>query len=264
MVASTLDLSGCCAITYGHPLARFLLGDSLHPGGLSLTTRLSDLMGIDSTSRVLDVGAGLGATSVHLARSVGCHVTGVTLEEDGIVAGNELAAENGVEDLVNLMHGDVMQVDLAGERFDFIVMECVLSILDDKSAALRRLCGLLRPGGRIGLTDVTVSAPLPQDLQGLLATVGCVGGALSLWEYGDLMTGEGLMLEHRRDCRDIASAFMADVQSKVLMVEIASKLGNFPIGDRVIAEAQRLFALARDLVAQQVLGYGLLVARKPD
>jgi SAM-dependent methyltransferase len=213
---------------------------------------------------VLDVGAGLGAAPVHLARSVGCHVTGVTLEEGGIVAGNELAAENGVQDRVRMVHGDIMKVDLAGEQFDFILMECVLSILDGKSAALRRLRDLLRPGGRIGLTDVTVSGPLPQELQGLLATVGCVGGALSLGEYGDLMTNEGLVLEHRRDCQDVAGTFMADVHSKVQMVEIASKLGKLPIGDRVIADAQQLFELARNLVAQRVLGYGLLVARKPE
>ena len=263
-MASTLDLNGCCAITYGHPLARFILGDSLHPGGLALTTRLSDLMGIDSTSRVLDAGAGLGATPVHLARSVGCHVTGVTLEEDGIVAGNELAAEHGVGDRVRLVHGDIMKADLGAEQFDFILMECVLSILDGKSAALRRLRGLLRPGGRIGLTDVTVSAPLPEELQGLLATVGCVGGALSLGQYSDLMTSEGLVLEHQLDCQDVAGSFMADIQSKVMMFEIASKLGSLPIGDGIIAEARRLFALAQDLVAQQVLGYGLLVARRPD
>ena len=262
-MASTLDLNGCCAITYGHLLARFLLGGSLHPGELPLTSRLFDLMGIDSTSRVLDVGAGLGATSVHLTRSVGCHVTGVTLREDGIVAGIELAADNGVQDRGRLVHGDIMKVDLAGEQFDFISMECVLSILDCKSAALRRLRALLRPGGRVGLTDVTVSGPRPQDMQGLRATVGCVDGALSLGEYGDLMTGEGLVIEHRRDCRDVAGTFMADAQSKVILFEIASKIGELPVADGILAEAQRLFALARDLVARRVLGYGLLVARSP-
>jgi hypothetical protein len=220
-------------------------------------------MGIDSTSRVLDVGAGLGATSVHLARSLGCHVTGVTLEEDGVAAGSDLAAEHGVRDRVRLVQGDIMNADLGGEQFDFIVMECVLSILDAKSAALRRLCGLLRPGGRIGLTDVTVSAPLPQELQGLLARVGCVGGALSLGEYGDLMTGEGLVIDHRRDCWDVARTFMADAQTKVMLFEIASKLGELPVSDGIVAEAQRLFGLARDLVARRVLGYGLLVARRP-
>ena len=55
-------------------------------------------------------------------------------------------------------------------------------------------------------------------MQGLLATVGCVGGALSLGEYGDLMTNQGLVLEHRRDCQNVAGSFMRDLQSNVLMV----------------------------------------------
>ena len=88
----TLDLNACCAVTYGHPLARALLGDSLHPGGLALTSRLAALMGIGATSNVLDAGSGLGATPVHLAHSKGCRVTAVTLEREGAVAGADLRA----------------------------------------------------------------------------------------------------------------------------------------------------------------------------
>ena len=94
------DLMACCSATYGHSWARWLLGDSFHPGGRELTSRLAGLMGVQPSSRVLDAGSGMGASAVHLARQIECRVTGVTLEEEGVRAGRELAAHHGVENRV--------------------------------------------------------------------------------------------------------------------------------------------------------------------
>ena len=256
-MTSTLDLNACCTITYGHPLARLLLGDSLHPGGLPVTSKLGGLMGIDAAQSVLDAGCGLGATAVHLARTAGCHVTGVTLEDDGAAVAYELAGRSGVEDRVRFVQGDVLHVDLAGQQFDSIVMECVLSIIEDKGAALRRLGGFLRPGGRIGLSDVTASGPLPPELEGPLATAGCVGGAVSLGEYRALLEGEGFVIEHLLDLPEVTESFMAGVRGKMLLAAAA-------VRGRVLAGARRIFALAQELVSQRVLGYGLVVVRKPE
>jgi SAM-dependent methyltransferase len=262
-LTAALDLHTCCALTYGHPLTRALLGDSLHPGGLELTTRLASLTETDSGSRVLDVGSGLGATAVHLARTVGCHVTAVTLESEGLTAGRERARLDGVVDRVRFIQDDILSIDMGQEQFDSVFMECVLSIFEDKDAVLGRLRGMLRSGGRIGLTDVTVNGPLPVEMQGLLATAGCVGGALSLDAYGALLEGDGFVVEVRRDCPDITKTFMAGLRDKLLAAELAAKLGRLPIETDVLVQAQHLLALARDLVSRRVIGYGLLVARNP-
>ena len=160
-----LDVNACCAVTYGHPLARALLGDSLHPGGLALTSRLAVNMGIGAASNVLDVGSGLGATPVHLAQAKGCRVTAVILEREGVEAGIDLASREGLGERVHFVEGDIMKTDVGARGFDSIVTECGMSIFMDKPAAMRRLVGLLGPGGRIGLTDVTVSGPLPPRAQ---------------------------------------------------------------------------------------------------
>ena len=258
-----LDLNACCAVTYGHPLARALLGDSLHPGGLALTTRLAALMGIGETSNVLDAGSGLGATPVHLAHSKGCRVTAVTLEREGAVAGADLAGREGVSGRVNFIEGDVLQADVGEGAFDSILIECVMSIFADKPDATRRLVGLLGPRGRIGLTDVTVSGPLPPELSGVLATAGCVGGALSMQGYCDLLEREGLVLEHVEDCRDVAEGFLAGASKRLVMAEIGLGLGKLSFSEELLAEGKRILGMARDLAASGVLGYGMIVARKP-
>ena len=143
-------------------------------------------------------------------------------------------------------------------------MECVLSILGDKDGAVGRMRDLLRPGGHLAMSDVVVEGPLPQELKGLIATAGCIGGALSLDGYTSLLTRQGLAVEHAQARPDVAATFMAGLRDKLMAAELAAKLGKLAIENGVLAEAHRLASLAQDLVSRGVLGYGLLVARKPD
>ena len=143
-------------------------------------------MDIGPASRVLDVGSGLGTSTVFLANTLGCETVGVTLESDGVAAGVERARLEGVSTLASFVQGDIQEVELEGRAFDAALMECVLSIVPDKRMALRRVHAALKPGGRLGITDVTVDGRLPPELDGLAAVVACVGSALSLDGYASL------------------------------------------------------------------------------
>ena len=257
------EVIACCATTYSHPLARWLLGDSLHPGGLPLTTQVGQLLRISAASRVLDAGSGRGASAVHLARTIGCQVVGVTLEDDGVAAGLELARRQGVEERVTFLQADIQEVDPPTDSFDAVLMECVLSILPRKDAALQQLHRLLAPGGRLGLTDVTVSGPLPPELQGVLAVAGCVGDARPLDGYRSLIEAAGFVVEQSQDLREAATSLLRDVRGKLLMAEVASKLGKLPISADLLATGKRLLGGVEGLVQQEVLSYGLVMAHKP-
>lgn len=261
MTPHDANVSTCCAVSYGHPLVRWLLGESFHPGGLALTERLAAHMGVGPGKRVLDLGSGLGASAVHLARTTGCHVTGVTLEREGIEAGLALAERHGVADRVVFVQGDIMSVDLPPASFDHILLECVLSILQDKSSALDRTRGLLAANGTLGLSDVTVCGPPPEQLRGPLGTVGCIGDALSMDEYRALAEANGFAVLHAEDCRAEAAAFLRNIKRKLLVAGIGAKLGKVSVGEGVVAEAKRVLQQVQELVKQGSLGYGLLVAR---
>ena len=262
MLAET-EIQACCAVSYGHPMACWLLGDSWHPGGLKLTSRLAESAGVGSNSRVLDIGSGLGASAAHLASTTGCTVTGVTLEERGVTAGRELALTQGASDRVAFVQGDVLQASLGSEQFDVAVAECVLSILPDKARALQHVKGLLVPGGRLAMTDVTVDGELPEQLQSLLAVAGCVGGALPLAGYRELAEEAGLTVEQCEDLPETATNFIRDIMGKLMMAELAVKLGKVAVDMSVVDQAKSVMATVRDLVQRGVLSYGLLVARVP-
>ena len=263
MMLPDASLNTCCAVSYGHPLARWLLGNSFHPGGLDLTTRLAHIMGLQPASTLLDAGSGRGASAVHLAKTLECHVVGITLEEEGVAAGCQQARQDGVEDRVNFIQGDIQEIDLEAVSFDAVLMECVLSILPGKETTLRRLLDATRPGGRLGLTDVTVQGPLPSHLQGVLAVAACTADARSLEEYAELIRAAGFDVDQSQDLPEIAASFLRGIKGKLLMAEVAIGLGKLPIGKDVLAQGKQILAEVEDLVRRGVLSYSLVVAHKP-
>ena len=257
------ELEACCRLSYGHPAARWLMGDSFHPGGLDLTTELAGLLKLGPGDTVLDAGSGLGATAVHLARRFGCRVTGVTLEPEGVQAGHKLADEHGVADLAVFNQGDIRAIKPEAPGYDAVLIECVLSIMPDKLEVLSHLARLLKPGGMLGITDVTVDGALPDELDSLFAKAGCVGGAVSLAEYQELLLEAGFVVALAQDRREAAVSFVHALNVKLEAAGLAAAVGVLPVESGLLDEARRLLGLARDLVRRGTLGYGLIVARIP-
>jgi tocopherol O-methyltransferase len=149
------------------PYFRELWGEHLHDGYYEsghetkeaaqekLVAYLATLAEIPRGSRGLDIGCGMGATSVWLARNLDCRMTGITLSPVQVRMAQELAAREGVE-------GEFFVADaerLSGqEDFDFVWMLGVLGHLADQRAFLASSPALLRPGGRFVLAD-WIAAP---------------------------------------------------------------------------------------------------------
>lgn len=253
---------GCCTDFYGHPLVRWIAGDSLHPGGLALTTHLAQFAGIDQRSVVLDLGCGSGTSALHIARTLGCRITGLTLEADGIRAASEAAAKEGVTDRVAFLQGDLLSADLPASSYDVALMECVLSTMLDKEAALRRCYDLLKPGGRLALSDVITEGEISPELADILGRAGCVGGAIPLRSYEDCAVMAGFEPALAEDVSWAAADFVSRVGMKLALAEVVAQLGKVPFSQRTIQGARRAVAGIQECVDAGVLGYGLLVARK--
>lgn len=258
------DLAACCVDVYSHPVARWLFGDSFHPGGLALTQRVARLAGVGPGSRVLDLGSGRGASAVHLAETLGCEVTGVTLEARGVEAGQRRARERGVDHLVRFRRGDIQEFPFGAHAYDVGMMECVLSILPAKAETLARLRAALKPGGVVIVTDVTVSGPLPEELRGILTVAGCLGDARSLDGYARLMSDAGLDVRQVEDLQSTALAVVRTVKSKVMMAELAAKVGKLPLDAALIERAKSLLQGVQQLIGDGLLSYGLLIAVEPS
>jgi hypothetical protein len=261
--ASAAETKACCAAAYGSDAVALLLGESYHPGGLGLTRRLADRLRLRGGDRVLDVASGRGTTALLLAAEYQADVTGVDLSLTNIALGNDAARSTGLADQARFQLGDAERLPVEDADFDAVVCECAFCTFPDKPTAADELARVLRPGGRLGITDVTVdSTRLPPELSGPSARIACVADARPLDEYTDLLTAAGLIVT-RTERHDAAVAAMLD------QIEARLTLARMTAHDQAEAlgvdfeHAPTLIAAVRAAISDGVIGYALITAQKP-
>ena len=159
--------------------------------------------------------------------------------------------------------GDAERLPLPDNTFDALVCECAFCTFPDKATAAAEFARVLRPGGRVGVTDVTVAGSgLPEELTTLASWVACIADARSVRDYTEILADAGLRTT-RVEAHDAAVARMID--------QIEARLGvlRMTAADRLTAAGVevdavvRYTALAKHAVAQGLIGYCLLIAEKP-
>lgn len=250
---TVVDVKTCCADAYGSAAARFLLGDTFHPGGAALTSRLARALRVGPGDLVVDVASGPGTSAALLARETGCDVVGVDLSPELVAAAGRTAGLNG---RVRFLVGDAEALPLADESVDGALCECAFCTFPAKPAAAAELARVLRPGARVALADVTaVPDRLPAELTGLAAHVACLAGALPLEETMALLAAAGFAVEACERHDDALAVLLERVEARLRLARLVA--AELPV-DRAL----ELLAAARGALADGVLGYGAVVARK--
>ncbi len=142
---------------------------------------------------VLDLGSGGGIDVILSARRVGPagKAFGLDMTDEMLELARRNAAESGVTN-VEFLKGRIEQVPLDEASVDVIISNCVINLSVDKSAVFREMFRVLRPGGRVGVSDVVAEDRLsPPERAERGGYVGCIAGALSLTEYVDGLTAAG-------------------------------------------------------------------------
>ena len=259
--AASLKL--CCAAAYTSDWARLLLGDSFHPGGLALTERLGTLLSLGPGVRVLDVAAGKGTSAIHLARTFGCAVVGVEYGGDAVAAAAQAAEAAGVAHLACFEQGDAERLAAPDASFDAVICECAFCTFPDKRAAAAELARVLRPGGRVGLSDLTRAGEIPADLRGLLAWIACIADAQPLGEYLRYLTEAGLAVEMVEEHDAALGELVHDIRMKLMGAELLVKLKKLDAPGVDFDEARTMARAAADAVRAKRFGYAIVTATKP-
>jgi ubiquinone/menaquinone biosynthesis C-methylase UbiE len=257
-VETDADIKACCAAVYQSEWARWLLGDSFHPGGLALTERLGLLLGLGPGQRVLDAAGGTGKSALFLARRFGCDVVGVDYGSRSVARANAAAAEAGLAGKVRFEQGDAENLPFDTGSFDAFICECAFCTFPDKPTAAAEFVRVLKNGGRLGLSDVTRSGPLPPELDSTLAWIACIADAQPVERYVDFLEAAGLTVEFVEGQNAALRQTVSDLRGRLLGAELLLKLKKVDLPTLDFDRAKRIARQADQAVSQGKLGYALV------
>jgi arsenite methyltransferase len=255
------DVKACCAAVYAHPGVRWLLGDELHPGGVDTTRRALDLIDVGPGDRLLDVASGAGTSVLLAARERGCSVVGIEYGEDAVEAAADAARDQGLDELVSFRHGDAEALPLGDGEFDAVLCECSLCTFAGKQQAVAEMRRVLKPSGRVALCDVVVERErLPAGLDGVRATIACVGDALSPEQYEELLISAGLRLTAVESRAADAARLARRVEDRLRGARLLG-LDRSAGSPLTTDEAIEVVRSAQQAIADGTLGYTIFAAR---
>jgi SAM-dependent methyltransferase len=138
---------------------------------------------------VVDLGSGGGLDVFLAAQKVGPtgRAIGIDMTPEMIELARRNAAKReaeGAPDNVEFHLSTIDALPLEDATVDCVISNCVINLAPDKPAVFREMARVLKPGGRLAISDIALKQPLPPELgQDLMAYVGCIAGAISLDEY---------------------------------------------------------------------------------
>jgi len=143
---------------------------------------------------VVDLGSGAGMDAFLAARQVGPEgrVIGVDMTDAMLEKARDNARKSGLDHIVEFRKGNIEALPIEDESVDVIISNCVVNLSPEKERVYREAYRVLRPGGRLMISDIVLERPLPaRILESIDAYIGCVGGASQRGEYLETITRAG-------------------------------------------------------------------------
>jgi arsenite methyltransferase len=144
--------------------------------------------------RVLDLGSGGGIDVLLSAKLVGPtgRAFGLDTTDEMLALAQRNAAEAGASN-VEFLKGHIEAIPLPAEAVDVVISNCVVNLAADKPSVFHEIARVLRPGGRIGITDIVAEDRLtPTERAERGSYAGCIAGALSISEFEAGLRDAGL------------------------------------------------------------------------
>lgn len=144
---------------------------------------------------VLDLGSGGGLDCLYASRLVGAsgHVIGVDMTPDMLALAQKNAEKVGAAN-VEFRRGELEQMPVDDNSIDVIISNCVINLAPDKDRVFRESFRVLKPGGRVAISDMMTRVPMPELMRANMQSwAACVSGAIREDEYIEKMRAAGFI-----------------------------------------------------------------------
>ncbi len=173
------------------------------------------MAGLKAGETVLDLGSGGGLDCFLARKQVGesGHVIGIDMTPEMLTLARK-NAQKGDYTNVEFRLGEIEHLPVANESVDVIISNCVINLSLDKAQVFKEAYRVLKPGGRLAISDVVATAPLPQQVKEDLASIaGCIGGAEYVENIKSMLQNAGfkdIKLTPKDNTREIIKAWTPD------------------------------------------------------
>ncbi len=214
---------------------------------------------MSSTDIVLDSACGMGASTRFLAKEYDCKVFGVDLSRRLAQKARSVHVDGGASFLV----GDGERLPFRDDTFTAVISECSMCLMPAFKAGLGEAYRTLRPGGKIGITDIAASGEIPLELEEVLMKLLCISHKISWSEYPDAVVAEGFGRVAVSDESNSLRELLEVIKKRLLLAEILKAVGKLSLGREQLDRGKRLVSLARGAVDRGNLRYVMLTGQKP-
>ena len=227
-VSSMIDAAqpvSCCSAFYEQDWVRHLAEDIFHPGGEELTQKTIAAMNLHPGAGIADLGCGTGTSALILAAEPGLNISAIDISADNIRrAQDRLSAANRAPGNVRFQQADAHELPFEDAEFDGVLAECTFSLFANQQAVLAEIKRVLKPDGQLGITDMAVGGPLPEDIASVVAPWTCLMDAVDQQAYSDTFTRAGFAIREFSDESTGLTRLISTLKRKLLMLGVGTAL----------------------------------------
>ena len=181
---------------------------------------------------VVDLGSGGGLDVFLAAKKVGPtgRAIGIDMTPEMLALARANAAKGGYTN-VEFHESTIDRLPLADGSVDCIISNCVINLAPDKPAVFREMARVLKPGGRVAISDIAIKRPLPPELgENLMAYVGCIAGAIEMDAYREGMLAAGFSAVEIQDSgADLNAYAQVEGQGGCCSPSMSAAEGDLPV-----------------------------------
>ncbi|MHB1652630.1 MAG: DVU_1556 family methyltransferase [Desulfitobacteriaceae bacterium] len=232
---------------YESPVLRQVTGETLRPGGFSLTERALQICAFQAGAKILDVGCGSGATVELLRQGFNLEAVGVDPSPFQLELGKQRNPS------LPLVLGVGENLPFAAAEMDGVLAECTLSLMTDLRVTIGEIHRVLKDGGRLVVNDVY--ARNPEGIAGIrrMGVSTCLRGALLKEELVNLLKDQGFEILHWEDHTGLLKQLTGQ------MIFTFGSMNNFWLKSTSCTVDP---AATQQALRQAKVGYFQLIARK--